>query len=178
MFMRSPSTAAGAPGTLAQTVRETLARAEPRLPIVEVVPLENRLARGVIQDRMVARLTAMFGGLALLLTCLGLYGTISYGVSRRVAELGLRMALGADRPRVLWMVLREALSLVVLGTMIGLPLAFAAGRSMQTLLFEVRPGDPWAFASGAAVMLVVAAVAAYLPAYRASRIEPMAALGR
>ena len=169
---------AGAPAALAQTVRETLARAEPRLPIVEVVPLENRLARGVIQDRMVARLTAMCGGLALLLTCLGLYGTITYGVSRRVAELGLRMALGADRPVVLWMVLREALFLVVVGAVIGLPLAFAAGRSMQTLLVGVGPGDPWAFAAGAAILLVVAAVAAYLPAYRASRIEPMVALGR
>ena len=106
---------AGAPGALAQTVRETLARVEPRLPIVEVVPLEDRLARGVIQDRMVARLTSMFGALALLLASLGLYGTISYGISRRVAELGLRMALGADRAMVLWMVLREALSLVVVG---------------------------------------------------------------
>ena len=169
---------AGAPGALVQTVRETLARTERRLPIIEVVPLENRLARGVIQDRMVARLTAMFGGLALLLTCLGLYGTISYGVSRRVAELGLRMALGADRPMVLWMVLREALTLVVVGAVIGVPLAFAAGRSMQTLLFGVGPGDPWAFAAGAATLLAVAAVAAYLPAYRASRIEPMVALGR
>jgi putative ABC transport system permease protein len=169
---------AGAPGPLAQTVRETLARAEPRLPIVEVVPLENRLARGVTQDRMVARLTAMFGGLALLLTCLGLYGTISYGVSRRVAELGLRMALGADRPMVLWLVLREALVLVVLGAVIGLPLAFAAGRTMRTLLVGVGPGDPLAFAAGGVILLVVAAVAAYLPAYRASRIEPMVALGR
>jgi predicted permease len=169
---------AGAPGVLAQTVRETLTRAEPRLPIVEVVPLENRLARGVIQDRMVARLTAMFGGLALLLTCLGLYGTISYSVSRRVAELALRMALGADRPVVLWMVLREALFLVVVGAVIGLPLAFAAGRSKQTLLVGVGPGDPLAFAAGVVILLVVAAVAAYLPAYRASRIEPMVALGR
>jgi predicted permease len=169
---------AGAPGTLAQTVRETLTRVEPRLPIVEVVPLEDRLARGVIQDRMVARLTVMFGGLALVLACLGLYGTISYGISRRVGELGLRMALGADRGTVLWMVLREALSLVVVGALIGLPLAFAAGRSMQALLFEVGAADPVSFGVGAAVLLVVAAVAAYLPAYRASRIEPMVALGR
>ena len=169
---------AGAPGALAQTVRETLARAEPRLPIIEVVPLESRLARGVIQDRMVARLTSMFGGLALLLACLGLYGTISYGISRRVAELGLRMALGADRAMVLWMVLREALSLVVVGALIGLPLAFAAARSMRTLLFGVGAADPVSFAAGAAILLAVAAVAAYLPAHRASRIEPMVALGR
>src|SRR5260221_13834639 len=114
---------AGAPGPLAQTGRETLARIEPRLPIVEVVPLEDRLARGVIQDRMVARLTARVGGLALLLACLGLDGTISYGISRRVAELGLRMALGADRGMVLWMVLREAISLVAVWALIGPQLA-------------------------------------------------------
>jgi len=166
------------PAALAQTVRETLARAEPRLPIVEVVALEDRLARGVIQDRMVARLTAMFGGLALLLACLGLYGTISYGISRRITELGLRMALGADRGMVLRMVLREALVLVVVGTAIGIPLAFVAGRSMGALLFNVGAADPISFLSGVAILLAVAAVAAYLPAYRASRIEPMAALNR
>ncbi len=127
---------------------------------------------------MVARLTSLFGVLALLLASLGLYGTISYGISRRVAELGLRMALGADRETVLWMVLREALTLVVIGTGIGLPLAWIAGRSMRSLLYNVGAADPAAFAIGAFVLLAVAAVAAYLPAYRASRIEPMVALGR
>jgi putative ABC transport system permease protein len=170
--------AAGSPGALVRTVRETLGQFEPRLPVVEVVPLGDRIARGVSQDRMIARLTSMFGALALLLASLGLYGTISYGISRRVAELGLRMALGADRQTVLWMVLREALSLVVLGAIIGLPLAFLAGRSMRTLLFNVQPADPWSFVVGGAVLMAVAAVAAYLPAHRASRIEPMVALGR
>jgi predicted permease len=168
----------GAPGPMARTVRETLAEAEPRLPIVEVVPLGDRIARGVAQDRMVARLTSMFGGLALLLASLGLYGTISYGINRRVAELGLRMALGADRRTVLWMVLREALSLVAVGAAIGLPLAFLAGRSMRSLLYNVQAADPWSFGVGAALLIGVAAVAAYLPAHRASRIEPMVALGR
>ncbi|HET7698550.1 MAG TPA: ABC transporter permease [Vicinamibacterales bacterium] len=168
----------GAPGALARTVRETLTAAEPRLPIVEVVPLDDRIARGVSQDRMVARLTSMFGALALLLASLGLYGTISYGISRRVSELGLRMALGADRGMVLWMVLREALALVLAGAAIGLPLAFLAGRSMRSLLFNVQALDPWSFGIGAVLLVAVAAVAAYLPAYRASRIEPMVALGR
>jgi putative ABC transport system permease protein len=168
----------GAPGALARTMRETLADAEPRLPIVEVVPLGDRIARGVSQDRMVARLTSMFGALALLLAGLGLYGTISYGISRRVAELGLRMALGADRRNVLWLVLREALSLVVVGAVIGLPLAFLAGRSMRTLLYNVQAADPLSFALGAVILVAVAALAAYLPAHRASRIEPMVALGR
>ena len=105
----------GAPDRMVQTVRETLAQLEPRLPVVDVLPLSDRLARGVTQDRMVAALTSIFGALALLLASLGLYGTISYGISRRVAELGLRMALGADRGTVLWMVLREALTLVAVG---------------------------------------------------------------
>ena len=168
----------GAPGALAQTLRETIAQAEPRLPIVEVTPLADRISRGVAQDRMVARLTTMFGGLALLLASLGLYGTISYGISRRVAELGLRMALGADRAMVLWMVLREALALVVAGAVIGLPMAWAAGQSMSALLYNVGAGDPLSFAIGAVTLVVVAALAAYLPAHRASRIEPMVALGR
>ena len=168
----------GAPGPLAQTVREALTRMEPRLPIVEVVPLGDRIARGVSQDRMVARLTTMFGALALLLASLGLYGTISYGISRRVSELALRMALGADRRTVLRMVLREAMTLVVIGTLLGLPLALLAARSMRTLLFNVGAADPRSFAAGAAILLAVAAVAAYLPAHRASRIEPMVALGR
>jgi ABC-type antimicrobial peptide transport system permease subunit len=127
---------------------------------------------------MVARLTSMFGALALLLASLGLYGTISYGISRRVSELGLRMALGADRGMVLWMVLREALTLVVVGAGIGLPLAFLAGRSMRSLLYNVQAADPWSFILGAVLLVAVAAVAAYLPAHRASRIEPMVALGR
>jgi predicted permease len=169
---------AGSPALLIRTVRETLAQLEPRLPVIEVVPLADRIARGVSQDRMVARLTSMFGALALLLASLGLYGTISYGISRRVAELGLRMALGADRSTVLWMVLREALSLVAIGALIGLPLAFLAGRSMRTLLYNVQAGDPWSFIGGAVLLVAVAAVAAYLPAHRASRIEPMVALGR
>jgi predicted permease len=169
---------AGNPAALARTLRETLTQTEPRLPIVDISPLTDRIARGVMQDRMIARLTTIFGALALLLASLGLYGTVSYGVNRRVAELGLRMALGADRNTVLWMVLREALALVLVGALIGIPLAFLAARSMQALLFNVGAGDPTAFVLGGVLLMAVAAVAAYLPAYRASRIEPMVALGR
>jgi ABC-type antimicrobial peptide transport system permease subunit len=136
------------------------------------------VTRGVTEDRMVASLTAMFGALALLLASLGLYGTISYGISRRVAELGLRMALGADRGDVLWMVLREALLLVAVGVAAGLPLAVFAGRAISALLVGVAPADPVAFSIGALLLIAVATVAAYLPAHRASRIEPMTALSR
>jgi ABC-type antimicrobial peptide transport system permease subunit len=168
----------GAPERAVQTVRETLARLEPRLPVVDVTPLSDRLTRGVSEDRMVAGLTMIFGALALLLASLGLYGTISYGISRRVAELGLRMALGASRADVLWMVFREALTLVAIGVAAGVPLAFLAGRGISALLVGVAPSDPIAFGGGALVLLAVAAVAAYLPAHRASRIEPMTALSR
>src|SRR5262249_28290983 len=140
---------AGDPARAVQIVRETLARAEPRLPVVEIVPLTERLARGVTQDRMVASLTAMFGALALLLSSLGLYGTISYGISRRVAELGLRMALGANRGDVMRMVLREALLLVAVGIAAGIPLAAVAGRAISALLVGVAPTDPLAFSLGA-----------------------------
>jgi predicted permease len=169
---------AGDPARAAQTVRETLARLEPRLPVLDVMPLADRLSRGVMEDRMVAGLTVIFSALALLLASLGLYGTISYGISRRVAELGLRMALGANRGDVLRMVLREALTLVAIGLAVGAPLTFLASRSMAALLFGVTPADPVAFGGGAAVLFLVATLAAYLPAYRASRIEPMTALSR
>jgi len=148
------------------------------LPIVEVLPLSARIARGTMEDRMVARLTTIFGALALLLASLGLYGTISYGINRRIGELGLRMALGADRRSVLLMVMGEALTLVLAGVVVGIPMAFAAGRSVSTLLFAVTPADPLAFVFAVVTLIGVAILAAYLPAYRASRIEPMVALGR
>ena len=169
---------AGSPSSLVRTVHDLLVASEPRLPVVEVVPLADRIDRDVSQDRMVARLTTLFGALALLLASLGLYGTISYGINRRVGELGLRMALGARRGDVLWMVMREALTLVALGGAIGIPLAALAARGVRTALYGVGASDPASFAIGGATLLVIASLAAYLPAYRASRIEPMVALGR
>jgi predicted permease len=169
---------AAAPGGLVQPVRQALAQAEPRLPVAEVVPFGVRISRNLSQDRLVAELSSTFSSLALLLACLGLYGTISYGISRRVRELGLRMALGADRGSVLRMILKEALTLVVIGGVIGLPLAFAGARTVATLLYGIAPMDLASYAIGSVVLLAVAAAAAYVPAYRASRISPMLALNR
>lgn len=165
-----------APEQLVKTVTQALAEAEPSAPVFDVVPLDVRLNRGIANDRLVAHLTSAFGIVALTLASLGLYGTISYGVARRVRELGVRMALGADRADVLWLVVREALVLVAFGAAIGLPLAFAASRSIASMLHGVRPIDPAAYAAGPLLLLVVATIAAYLPAHRASRIDPMAAL--
>jgi ABC-type antimicrobial peptide transport system permease subunit len=146
------------------------------MPVLDIAPLAQRVTRQLAQDRLVAQLTSVFGAIALLLACLGLYGTISYGVTRRAGELGVRMALGADRSTVLWLVMREALTLVVAGAVAGLPLAFLAGRSLSSLLYNVRPLDVLSYGVAAFLLLAVAAVAAWLPARRASRIDPMTAL--
>ena len=124
------------------TVRQVLAESEPRLPVLDVMPLSGRMAQRVSQDTLIARLTSIFSAIALFLACLGLYGTISYGINRRVPEIGLRMALGADRRSVLRLILREALLLVSLGAIVGVPLAYIAGRSLRTMLYEIPPLDP------------------------------------
>jgi predicted permease len=167
----------GSPMTMTTTVRQVLAESEPRLP-VDVMPLSGRMAQRVSQDTLIARLTSIFSAIALFLACLGLYGTISYGVNRRAPEIGLRMALGADRRSVLTLILREALLLVSLGAIVGVPLAYIAGRSLRTTLYEIPPLDPISYGGGAMVLIAVSVVAAFLPARRASRIEPVLALNR
>ena len=121
----------GDPALLASSVRQALAEVEPGMPIVDINPLALRVSRQLAQDRLVAQFTSVFGAIALMLACLGLYGTISYGVTRRAGELGVRMALGADRGTVLWLVMREAMTLVVVGALLGLPLAWLAGRGLR-----------------------------------------------
>jgi len=169
---------AAAPAAMVQSVRAALTELEPRLPVTEIIPFEERVSRDLSQDRLVAELASAFGSLALALACLGLYGTISYGISRRVGELGLRMALGADRATVLRMIMKEALVLVVVGGLVGLPLAFVAARSVGAMLYGVPPADLLSFGAGSLVLIAVAAAAAYIPAHRASRISPMVALNR
>ncbi len=166
----------GTPESLVPTLRQVLAEAEPGLPVYDILPIEQRVARALSQDAVVAQLTTVFSGISLLLACLGLYGTISYGVNQRVAELGLRIALGADRRQVLWLVMREALVLVAIGSLVGFSLAYLAARSLGTVLYGIGPADPLAYGTGVALLLSVGLVAAYLPAFRASRIEPMRAI--
>jgi predicted permease len=166
----------GEPLTLATTVRQVLAELEPALPVFDIVPLDQRVNRGLTNDRLIANLTSAFGIVALMLACLGLYGTISYGVACRISELGVRMALGADRATVAWLVVREAITLVAVGAALGLPLAFLAGRSILSLLHGVDPVDPASYSQATVLLLMVAGLAAYFPAHRASRIDPMVAL--
>jgi putative ABC transport system permease protein len=167
---------ASAPSALVPTIRQALSELEPALPVFDIVPLDQRLNRGLTNDRLIAGLTSAFGIVALMLACLGLYGTISYGVARRISEMGLRMALGADRATVAWMVVREALTLVIIGAALGLPLAFLAGRSILSLLHGVGAVDPASYTQATILLLLVAGIAAYLPARRASQIDPMVAL--
>ncbi len=115
-------------------------------------------------------------GLSLLLGAIGLYGVLSYVVAERTREIGVRVALGAERRDVLWLVIREAAIVVAIGAALGVPLAILAGRGVASQLYGVRPVDPASYAAAAVVLTAIAGFAAFLPAHRASRIDPMAAL--
>jgi predicted permease len=164
------------PTQLIPAVRKALTEVESGLPVFDMISLDDRLDRGASNERLVANLTTAFSAVALLLACLGLYGTISYGVTRRVTELGVRMALGAARRDVLLLVIREAAVLVVIGALIGVPLAILASRGVKSLLYGVGSSDPLSYIVAAGALIAVSAFAAFLPAHRASRIDPMVAL--
>jgi predicted permease len=163
------------PRWLSDRLKRAIAAAEPRLPLERVRTLSQQVDGTLNSDRAAARLTATLGLLALALACFGLYGVISHAVARRTAELGVRLALGAPRGRVLWMILGDALRLVGLGLLLGLPLALAASRLLSTQLFAVGIEAPLALGVMAA-LATVAAAAALAPAWRASRLDPMVAL--
>ena len=166
----------GAPEAVVRQARQAIREVNRNLPIDGVVSLSEHISRSLAQQRLVARLATFFGLLALSLACVGLYGVLSYAVARRTNEIGVRMALGARRRDVVWLVLREALTLVVAGVVIGLLASLAATRTASTLLYGLEPNDPPTIAAAALLLLAVAALAGYLPARRASRVDPMAAL--
>jgi ABC-type antimicrobial peptide transport system permease subunit len=167
---------AGDPDALVDTVRTALRDVEPRLPLTFINTLDEQIRQTMSPERLLSNLTMTFSGVALFLACLGLYGTVSYAVTRRTSELGLRMALGSSRASVQWLVMREALSLVAVGLLVGLPLAFVSAQAMRNLLHGVTPADVPAHGVAVATVVLVAALAAYVPARRASRIDPMLAL--
>ena len=137
---------------------------------------KTMLEATILRERLMATLSIFFGLLALLLACIGLYGILSYGVASRTNEIGIRMALGAGRRDVSWLILREALLLVIAGVAVGLPIVFAVTRLASTLLFGLTPTDPVSLIFAAVLMLLVAIVAGYLPSRRATRVDPMVAL--
>ena len=166
----------GDPTPLRRELQRALGEAAPRLPVLDVVTIEENVARALREERMISVLTAAFSTLALLLAALGLYGTIAYAVARRTPELGVRMALGARRQDVVWLVMRAALGVVLLGIAIGLPLALAAARGMGRLLYGIGPLDLVSHGAAALVLIAIAALAAWLPARRAARLDPTRAL--
>jgi predicted permease len=137
---------------------------------------ETQVNESLLQPRLVALLSAFFGGLALLLAMIGLYSVTAYGVARRQAEIGIRMALGAQPGSVVWLVLREVAAMLAIGTLLGLGASLAAGRLVASLLYGLHPHDAMPLAVAAIVLGIATGIAAYLPAHRAARLDPMSAL--
>ncbi|MGD0010886.1 MAG: ABC transporter permease [Terriglobia bacterium] len=167
---------AGNPMDMVTSVRRVVQSLGENLPLMEVKTQTEQIDQTLFQERLFAKLSSFFGLLALALACVGLYGIMSYAVARRTNEIGIRMALGAERHNILGMVMRETLIMVALGVAIGIPAALAATRVISSMLYDLKPTDPLTIAVSASVMIAVAASAGYLPARRASRVDPMVAL--
>jgi predicted permease len=167
---------AGDVSALAGPVREAIRGVADGLLITNVATLQQQVDRSLLTERLISTLAVVFSGVALALACIGFYGILAYAVARRTKELGVRLALGATRPGVAWLVLREALILVGAGALVGVPVAALLGRLTQSLLFGVEPFDPLSIAAAVLLPMLVAILAATAPARRASRLDPIAAL--
>jgi macrolide transport system ATP-binding/permease protein len=169
---------AGDPLRFVQSVHEIVREADSRIPVTNVVTQATEIDRTISRELMFAKLCTGFAILALLTACVGLYGTMSYSVTRQVGEIGIRMALGAQRGAVVWMVLRRVLILAAVGLAISVPAALIASKLVKSLLFGTQPNDPGTLALAGVVLVSAAVLAGFAPARRASRIDPMAALRR
>jgi len=166
----------GDPTALVQQIRKTVVSVDSSLPIDGVDPLAKLMERSIAQERLVAQLATAFGVLALLLAAIGLYGLMTYSISRRTREIGLRIALGAQRSGVLRLVLVDAMRLVIVGLVVGILAAYLSTGLLETQLNGVKPGDPLSIVVAALVLMAAAILAALLPALRAARVEPIIAL--
>ncbi|MGH9346661.1 MAG: ABC transporter permease [Vicinamibacterales bacterium] len=171
-YVRARSDVAGVPGA----ARQVIQRLDPNLPIFDMKTMEAQVDESLFLERLVASLSMLFGGLATLLAAVGLYGVMSYTVSRRTREIGIRMALGAERTSVLWMVLREVAVMAGAGIALGLPAAIGLSRFVESQLYGLSPTDAPTLVVAAAVLATVAMFAGYVPARRATRVDPMVAL--
>ena len=167
---------AGDPARLAAALSAALAAVDPNVPSYEVRTQEAQVLEAMRTERLFARLAVLLGAIVVLLGAVGLYGVVSYSVQRRTPEIGVRMALGAERGRVQRMVLRESLVLGGAGVAVGVPLALAGTRVIEAMLFGLEPSDPATIAGASAVLLLVALAAAYVPSRRAARVDPVVAL--
>jgi predicted permease len=168
--------AAGDPMVNAQPIREMVRGLDPDLPIVWVRTQDDLVAMSVARPRFMMTLLGVFAGVALVLAAVGVYGVMSHGVAQRTGEVGIRVALGAERRDVARLVVRQGMTLALVGVGIGLAAALAATRVLRGFLFEVSPTDPWTFGGVSLVVAAVALLACYVPARRASRVDPIVAL--
>jgi predicted permease len=164
------------PEQMFSIVRQVVNRIDPNVPLYRVKTLEKQLDNSLVTGRLVASLSSAFGLLATLLASIGLYGVMAYTVARRTREIGVRIALGAARSDVLWLVMKDALLLIVLGIGVALPLAVALTRLVKAQLYGITPNDPLSLISATVVIFSVALIAGYVPARRATTIDPMRAL--
>jgi predicted permease len=166
----------GDPLSIATEVRAAIGQIDSKLPIVGLTSLANQFDSSLRQERLVAQLAGFFGLLALILSCVGLYGVMAHAVARRTNEIGIRLALGAQRRDILWMVVRETLVLVGGGVALGVPTALAAAQLISSQLFDLSVLDPLTLVAASLLLAAVAVFAGYLPARRAARVDPMMAL--
>jgi predicted permease len=162
--------------SLLASLRGELSAQDKNVPMVDVKTESEVVAQVLFLERTFAALSSSFGFLALALACVGLYGTMAYAVARKTNEIGIRIALGAQRGKILGMVLRETAIIVVAGIAVGLPAALLTTSLLKARLFGLSPHDPWSIALASLSTLVVTAIAGYIPARRASRVDPMVAL--
>jgi predicted permease len=163
-------------GSVLANVRRAIERAEPKMVITSTTSVTDAINARLVQDRLLGRLSVAFGVVALILAAIGLYGILSYGVARRTNEIGIRKALGAQQSTLMAMVMRETGWLLGIGLIVGIGLAAAGIRLIESRLFGLQSTDPVAFATATAILAIVAALATWLPAYRASRVDPLVAL--
>jgi predicted permease len=164
------------PAALLPHVRRIVQEVDPDIPLLQPMTQMQQFGATFSDERLFSHLATFFGLVAALLVATGLYGTLAYRVSRRTPEIGVRMALGAHRRQVLWMVLRESLAVAAAGVLVGVPLAVAGSRLLGTMLFGVTPGDPLSFAGALLAIAVVVIASTLIPARRASAVDPMVAL--
>ena len=164
------------PSTLTPAVRQAIGEVDANLPLFDVTSLSDQMKVSLLQDRLVTQLVSFFGVLALLLACVGLYGVMASAVARRTNEIGIRMALGARGTNIVWMVLREVLSLVLAGLVLGIPAALIAARFVSSQLFGLKASDPATLIGAGVILTLVALIAGFVPARRASRVNPLVAL--
>jgi len=167
---------AGPPLSAAAEVRRIVHDASSSVPVGEITTQAQRMDQTISQEHTFAELGACFAALALLIACVGLYGAMAYAVARRTGEIGIRMALGAQRQGIIWMVLREVLAISAVGLLLGYAAARLTTRFVEAFLFGLKPNDPQAVAAAIGILLTAALAAGYLPAWKASRIDPAVAL--